>query len=804
MKKLTRLSFAVLACALPAFILSGCGGKPKKKANPVAPETATSSSEKSEFDGWKENAEIRAAIENGDFARARSSINDRLRDNPTDARAHFLLGQAYLGEKNFARARQSLEAAIDLDQDNRNYQRELGKCHSEQAQDLLDRGIPSEAAEYFRKALQLDYLPNQTEEKLAEAYEKSSDALINEGNSSDAENLLREALNILPDRPDLRIKLANLLTEGDRLMEAERMLKSLSETHPDNESVLIAHARLLYRMGEVKTAAELVNKAIAIAPANSEAIAMKRSIENNVPVISPPAPVQLTPESASKMLSELEKEQRIGEQKRILEDLIAQFPSEAWSYLKLSEINEKLELYDDALTNAKEFLKLESNSEQGKFQLARMLQQKGKYEEALNLFNGLESSFADKESLLNEMGQVYARMGRFDEAKTAWNRVLALNPEHANTIFNLGQLQMETGDTRGAQDLFEKAVRIAPENAKFRYFTGLNLIQSGLKDQATAFWNASKQFLNHEDPYSRRIINALGNQPNPTPATNLPVIHVPASVIEEAPEDQEYAKALENARSGNFNEAIAGFRSVLLREPQNFNALMNLGKVYSVSGEPALGCALYLKALKQAPKNIHALKALSNAYSEIGMHKFAAEIARQAEASHHGQTDGFPNYKASPAAIKNSPRAFKPLIKAFLAEKLTQEALAILQSGVSAQDMPAEMLLLQGEVCKELGQYETALESYRKAKELEPQSPTPYVLTGDLLIAAGQFTNAIGEYDNALKAGFIDPDTMFIIVDRYKQLGREADAHKVLGRLKGMNLNQSQIAKLEAHLGNRL
>jgi tetratricopeptide (TPR) repeat protein len=231
---------------------------------------------------------------------------------------------------------------------------------------------------------------------------------------------------------------------------------------------------------------------------------------------------------------------------------------------------------------------------------------------------------------------------------------------------------------------------------------------------------------------------------------------------------------------------------------------MNLGKVYSVSGQPAEACALYLKALKLAPQNIHALKSLANAYSEIGMHRFAAEITSQAQVNHPGNVEGFPNYKASSSAIKNSPRAYRPLIQAFLHEKLLQEAQAMIQSGIDEQSQSAEMLLLNGEIQKELGQYESALDSYRKALELEPQSPMPYLKTGDLLIAAGQFTNAAGEYDKALKAGFIDPDTMFIIVDRYKQLGREAEAQRVLGRLKGMNLNQSQLAKLEAHLGSQI
>jgi tetratricopeptide (TPR) repeat protein len=402
-------------------------------------------------------------------------------------------------------------------------------------------------------------------------------------------------------------------------------------------------------------------------------------------------------------------------------------------------------------------------------------------------------------------------MGRFSEAEALWQRALAIDPQNADSLFNLGQLAMETGKADQAQEYFERALRISPFNAKYKYFAGLNLIQSGLKNQAHSFWASGREQLNAEDPYARRILKALGEpQTNGRQAdiadatTEMPVVHVPTSVIEEGPEDPDYTRALAYARAGYFNEAINGFRQVLLRNPSNFNALMNLGKVHAISGNAARSCALYLKALKLNPKNIFALRALANAYSETGLHSFAASITSQAEETHAGQTDGFPDYKASPAAVRNNPRAFKPVVTALLAEGLAHEAMAVIQSGLAQQQESAEMLLLKGDVDKELGRYDTALDAYRQAMSMEPQNPLPYLKTGDLLIAAGQFTNAADEYHKALKAGFIDPDTMFKIVDRFKQLGRSSDARRVLGRLKGMNLNQSQIAKLETHLGEQI
>lgn len=71
-------------------------------------------------------------------------------------------------------------------------------------------------------------------------------------------------------------------------------------------------------------------------------------------------------------------------------------------------------------------------------------------------------------------------------------------------------------------------------------------------------------------------------------------------------------------------------------------------------------------------------------------------------------------------------------------------------------------------------------------------------------MASGQASVAAEEYQKALKTSFIDPDSMFLISDRYRQMGRDSDAKTVLGRIKGMNLNNDQLKKLDERLGTSL
>lgn len=818
------LTLAV-AGALVATGMSGCGGK--KKSNPVASKTETviESEKETQYANWKENTKVRAAIDSKDFATAISLASSRIDDNPGDARAHFLLGRALLEKGDLVKAKKSLEAAVKLDSENRDFSDELHRCMMAMADSAIELDIPSEAIELLKKLLKENYQPAAVEQKLADVYDKTSIKLIASGNLTEAETILREAMNMLPDKPQIKTRLAEILISSDRLMEAERLVKSLQETSPDFVPGMIAQAKLLHRMGEPDKANLILDQILSDNPGHAEATALKTSLSQDVPAVT----VAKMPETDLNLETWLEKlklHEKTGnltEQKTVLSSISQSFPNETWALYKLSVVNEKLGQIDEALSTIENFLKAEPSSAKGQLHHARCLYQKGSHAEALAILDQLEATYPDKFELLSERGQVMARMGNFAQARVFWNQILAKTPDHAATLFNFGQLEMESGNHEKAAAFFEKAIRKEPFNNKFRYFAGLNLIQSGARDRATALWEASKASLNPQDPYAARILKALGEEATAAPATvslaapppplGTPVepaaitdqaetIIVPNNVVSESPTDPDYERALEYARGGFYNEAIQSFKTVLAHNPTNFNALMNLGKVYTATGKHQSAAVWYLKALKLDPRNLHALKALANSYSDVGMHNLAAQITEQVSASNPDELEGFPRY--SQKALRNDPRGIEPLATALLEEDLTSEALAVVQNGLAQQtDMPV-LYLLQGDVLKKMGQHQQALEAYKTALNHDAQSPAPFIRIGDLFLASGQGSAAAEEYQKALKASFIDPDSMFVISDRYRQMGREADAKTVLSRIKGMNLNNEQLKKLDERLGTSL
>ena len=817
MIKYKRIITFLIAAAIVSATLSGCSGK---KRNPVSPVSSSSSAEKpSDYSEWGKSVEARTALENKDYDTVESLSRKRISEKPNDASAHFLLGKALLGQKNYRAAKKSLETACSLVPDNLNYSREYCKSVEALAQEAVDNKEYTDAISLYKKLLEKDYEPSKTEKALSDIYIASAQKMVADGNNYDAEVVLTEGANLLKDNTALRLALSKIYIEDDRLMEAERLLKRLVKMNPDNSDCMVAYAKLLQKMGDSKEAAEMANKALGLDPNNQEAASISGSVDNDMPTIvfSPINNGNLSLEAINERIKYFEKSGNFAEEKKLLEYCTDNYPDETGAYYKLAEVNDRLGNIDEALAVIEKYNSLVPDSVEGQFLYAKCLNQKGQCDSALSVLSKLENTYPDKLAIMNEKGQSLARKGDFNGAIDLWKSVLSQNSSNADALFYLGQLSSESGKFDEASQYYESAIRQQPFNTKFRYFAGLNYIQKGNKDKAAALWNLSQGSLNPADPYAARILRAMGedselqqsviNSGIPTVSAedaNARVITInndnpllPHEVSEMPSPD--YYQALEYARSGNFSEAEKIFRQITINEPNNFNAMMNLGKIYTATSKPDTAAAIFLKALKIDSRNIHALRAVANSYSEVGMHSLASQISEQVKTAYPDQFQGFPEYENK--VIKNDPRAIEPMAKALMKEGLNNEALAVVQGAISEQADNNNLYLLQGDIYKQMNIFDLAMESYRHVQNADQQSPASYIKIGDLYLAANQSNQALTEYKKAMNTPFLDPDSMFYISDRYAQMGRLNDSRSILGKLKTMNLNMEQVKKLDQRLG---
>ena len=819
MNKFPRLLTFLIVAAIISTTMGGCSGG--KKKNPVSAVSSSSSASKSEYSNWGKSVEARTALDNKDYNTVESLARKRISDKPDDASAHFLLGQALMGQKNYRAARKSLETACSLVPDNLNYSREYCKAIEALGKESEEKKEYTDAISLYKKLLEKDYEPSKTEDALSRVYIASAKKMIAAGDTSDAEIVLTEGANLLKKDAPLRLELSKLYINDDRLMEAERLLKKLVNSNPDNADCMVAYAKLLQKMGDVNEAAEMANKALSINPSNSEALSLRGNLDSDMPAIifNPVDTASLSLEAINERIKFFEKSGNLAEEKKLLNFCIEKYPNETGAIYKLAEVDDKLGNIDEALATIERFNSLVPDSVEGQFMYAKCLCQKGKCDSALSILSKIENSYPDKQALLNERGQALARKGDFNAATETWNSVLKENPTNADALFYLGQLASESGKQDEAGKYYDSAIQQQPFNNKFRYFAGLNYIQSGNKDKAAALWSLSKGSLNPSDPYAARIIRAMGDDSElqaaaiandggiPTVSAedaNARIITIDGESpvaqyeVSEMPSN-DYYQALEYARSGNFVEAEKMFRQVIRNEPNNFNALMNLGKIYTATSKNNIAAAIFLKALKIDSRNIHALRAVANSYSEVGMHSLASQISEQVRTNYPDQFKDFPVYENK--TIKNDPRAIEPMATALIQEGLYDEALAVVQGAITEQSDNNNLYLLQGDVYKNMKIFDLAMESYRYVQNSDSESPAAFIRAGDLYLAAGQSNQALTEYRKAMNTTYIDPDSMLYISDRYAQMGRQNDSRSILGRLKTMNLNMEQVRKLDKRLG---
>jgi len=805
-----RLLIGGLFVALIAISFTGCGGGGRRR-NPVATETERPEKSEKEAPASEANSRIRAALDRGDAKTAERLARARIAGHPADGEAHRLLARSLSEQKKPAdEVRQALEKAEALHPGDSIVRRQLAELLDQEAQGAIAADDPGTAIPLWKRCLALKYKPRQIEKQLAEAYRRQGELKAGAGKPAEAEKAFREAVALLPDNPVPRLDLARLLMDADRLVEAQRELKELVEANPNFEAGLVAYAHLLRRMGDVRGAFKQIERVLEFSPGNREALALRKDLENTVPVkqASEPATAEFNEPDPDTIqaLSQLESVGDLAGQQGILEEYLAAHPDAAWAKFRQAMLYERMGKNEDALALIETYLSGSPDDIRAQFLRARCLQLVGRSEESLSALKALEAENKANTQVFDEMGLVYAKMGKFKDAATCWKRVISSDPHFAPTLFNLGQLAMEQGKADEARNWLDQALQQEPSNLKFRYFAGLNLKQAGMEPEAKAVWESAKAYLPATDPYAARIAAALGR---PLPAA-LPPRKIGAETLVATPpaialqptsvggvvtpptsgseaSDPIYASALDSARAGSYQEAISGFKQVLARNPGSFNARMNLGNVYMAMSQPGDAAAHYLLALRQERNNQNALNALARSYDDLGLRGHAAGLTARAG----GKEDGAPA-----ATARSNPRAFEPVTNALLANGLAEEALSIINIGVTENPESPELALLQGDVLLALRQVGQAEAAYKRALEIDKQSPAPLIKLGDLFASRQQNDVAVAQYQAALKSPMIDPDSMFGIVDRLNRLGRRTEATEILSRLKGTNLSESQLAKL--------
>jgi tetratricopeptide (TPR) repeat protein len=195
-----------------------------------------------------------------------------------------------------------------------------------------------------------------------------------------------------------------LYNEGE-VLQAETLLKEITDAQPDNTDALFLLAEISYRSGKRDAAVHYIRNGLKHDPANADA------------------------------------------------------------YCNLGFIHQEKGQLDEAVQCYQKALQINPHLPEAYLNLGNVFKEKGKFDEAVRWYQKALQHNPDMPEAYSNLGIAYQKAGRHAEAVGSFQRAAALNPDDANMLYNLGIALQENGQLEEAIQCYQKASQFAPDDA---------------------------------------------------------------------------------------------------------------------------------------------------------------------------------------------------------------------------------------------------------------------------------------------------------------------------------------------------
>jgi tetratricopeptide (TPR) repeat protein len=518
-------------------------------------------------------------IQTGRLREAQSDAEDALKANPNDVNAHRMLGRIFT--------------------------RQIGDSQEHR----IDESMLKKSIDEYKKITELDpkdvdsWLMLGRLQKVAQS-------------SVEAQNAYKKALEVDPDNEDALTGLAMVYADlGDSTAAAD-LLKKLASKNPTPRS-LQALAAAYEQMHEYALAAETLKRSLELNPPNAAEI--KRF-----------------------MAADLRRAQMFKEALKVYQDLVTEEPSDAESYLRMSNIYTQLRDFAKAREAEDKARAIEPNNLDVRYNEVTILEAEGKTTDAIARLKEILDTTAKKNyskdekgnrmELLDRLWTLYRLNDQTEPAVETLRQIAELDHERDAAVQALIIDTYRIGkDLNKAQKEADTAVKRWPEDRTLRVAHATVLGDLGQTDAAAAELKKLLDGKNDREIY----------------------LDLAAYVYDRARKFDEEAKALDAAdklsTSKEEKEAVwfqrgamyekmkkvdlaeAEFRKILEINPDSAATMNYLGYMLadrSVKLPEAL--SLIMKALDKEPNNGAYLDSLGWVYFKMNRLQEAEESLRQA------------------------------------------------------------------------------------------------------------------------------------------------------------------------------
>ncbi len=666
-------------------------------------------------------------------------MEQALAKNPDDPKVNVALGVAYFERGENARALERLQHAVKVAPDSAEAHNWLGVV-------LLDRADFPQGIAALRKAIALN-------SKYTRAYANLGSALAKSGELDEAVEVFRKALALEPKNIAAHFNLGMALREKGDLEAALHHLRLVAEADAGNASVHYELGQTLRQSGELGGAIAEFERALAINPELREGYyALGAALKQQSTTTRRPAPPPASP------------------------------ADEAVGRAKAAAARSDLKAAQDALADA---LQRDPNHAEAQTLQGFVLGQQGNLSAALPHLQRASSLRPESAEIRHNLGAALWYSGAREKAVAELRESVRLDPGSAGGHAFLGMALLDTGDLPGARASLQRAMALSPAMAAAYVDLGVAFLREGNLEQGVGQLEAGLNVPSPVPPtpsWDAAIAALRQALAAPTAAS----AKVGSSRQQSAtPEAQNVLGLMLGRKGAPGDEVVAAFRAAIRIRPDYAEAHNNLGLVLIQSGRDEEGIAALREAVRLAPADAEAHTnlgaALTPTDSEAAI-KELEEAVRLAPGSVKALFNLAVAYGASPAhgsrkeielltkvieMAPEFPRAHLALGKALLQDGKATEAVAALQNAVrlesegplsgeanyqlglalvragrkeegaaqlkkgrdlvAAGDRVQNALLdvADGRAALDRGDLEEAVSKFRRAIQLQPESPEP-------------------------------------------------------------------------------
>jgi tetratricopeptide (TPR) repeat protein len=518
-------------------------------------------------------------IQTGRLREAQSDAEDALKANPNDINAHRMLGRIFT--------------------------RQIGDSQEHR----IDEAMLKKSIEEYKKITELDPKDVDSWLMLGRLYKVAT-------SSVEAQNAYKKALEVDPDNEDALTGLAMVYADlGDSTAAAD-LLKKLAAKNPTPRS-LQALAAAYEQMKEYALAAETLKRTLDLNPPNAAEI--KRF-----------------------MAADYRRAQMFKEALQVYQDLVKDEPSDAESYLRMSNIYTQLRDFAKAREAEDKARAIEPNNLDVRYNEVSILESEGKTTEALARLKEILDTTAKKNyskeekgnriELLDRLWTLYRMNDQTEPAVETLRQIAEMDHERDSAVEALIIDTYRIGkDLTKARTEADMAVKRWPEDRTLRVAHATVLGDMGQTDAAAAELRKLLDGKNDREIYldlAAYVYDRVRKFDEEGKALDA------ADKLSASKEDKEavwFQRGAMYEKMKKVDLAEAEFRKILEINPESSATMNYLGYMLadrSVKLPEAL--ALITKALDKEPNNGAYLDSLGWVYFKMNRLQEAEENLRQA------------------------------------------------------------------------------------------------------------------------------------------------------------------------------